>query len=343
MELALFLTGGLWVLAARSAAEHAAQGFTTHFLSDLFEPLLSGVFLLFLLLVGFTIIHWIATRSATVRGVNSLPLRSSARAEWRLGAALGWSMLIAAILPMAITLSLHPNFWWQPRGFGLVLLSLVTLLVFTLAVEATFRGYLFSRLVRALGPTLASLFVSAVYASMSQFHPQASGLSFVVTFVFSLVLCMAYLRTHALWLPWGLHYAWAASMGVLFGLPVGGFDMYSSVVDTSVTGPAWLTGGFYGPEGALLTVLVALVAMPILYRLTRDFAWQYTHTPIVAAGYAMDVAPPAEHVKMEQAASAAPLVQILSTTSTTSSTMPVIDQHLRSTLEADTPLESQDS
>jgi hypothetical protein len=72
--------------------------------------------------------------------------------------------------------------------------------------------------------------------------------------------------------------------------------------------------------------------MGVLYSLTRDLAWEYTQPVIVAAGYPMDVAPPAEHIKMEQATAPA-LVQILATTPSEASTMPVIEQHLRGDVE----------
>jgi hypothetical protein len=53
----------------------------------------------------------------------------------------------------------------------------------------------------------------------------------------------------------------------------------------------------------------------VLYRITRDFAWNYTHRPIMPAGYAVTIAPPAAHAAMEEAAVKAPaLVQILPVT-----------------------------
>jgi membrane protease YdiL (CAAX protease family) len=335
MEIALFLTGGLWALAARTAADHSADGFAARFQLNLYEPLLAAAFLVFLLLTGFAAIHWIATHSTTLRGVNALPLRPTAVREWGIGTAVGWALLVATTLPMMLAGDLHPHFWFQPRAFGLALLSLLTLLVLTLAQEAVFRGYLFGRLIRALGPTLATLSMSLIYATVSKFHPQATPRSVLVAFLMSLLFSLAYLRTHALWLPWGLHFAWSACTGVLFGLPLGGSIAYNSIVDTSSSGSSWLTGGLYGPEGSLVTAVVALVTMGVLYALTRDLAWAYTHPPIIAAGYPMDVAPPAEHTKMEQAAQPAPLVQILSTTPSASSTMPVIDEHLRSNSQSD--------
>ena len=78
----------------------------------------------------------------------------------------------------------------------------------------------------------------------------------------------------------------------------------------------WLTGGSYGPDGAVLTAVLLLVAVPALYAVTKDWAWSYTHREITGAGYAVEVAPPAAHAAMERSAVAAPppLVQILPVT-----------------------------
>jgi len=331
MEFALFITGGLWVLAARVAAEHAANGFVSSLhLDNYYESLLTAVFLLFLLLVGFAAISWVATRNATVRTVNALPARPTSRREWGLGAMIGWGLVVVAVLPMMLAGDLRPNFWVTPVAFWHLLLEVAVLLMLSLAQETVYRGYLFARLIRTLGPTMATLVMSAIAAAVSAVHPWAGPLSVFVTFLLSILFSMAYLRTRALWLPWGLHFAWSACIGVLFGLPVGGWNSFSSVVDTSTYGSTWITGGFYGPEGALFTVVVAVMGMGVLYSLTRDLAWEYTQPVIVAAGYPMDVAPPAEHTKMEQAAAAKPvLVQILAATPSEASTMPVIEQHLR--------------
>jgi len=288
------------------------------------------VFLLFLLLVGFAAISWVASRKSTLRDVNALPARPTVRQEWGLGIIVGWGMAVVAVLPMMLAGDLRPNFWLAPVAFVHLLVGVLVLLILSLAQEVVYRGYLFARLIRAMGPTVATLVMSVIAAAVSAIHPSAGPLSVLVTFLLSVLFSMAYLRTRALWLPWGLHFAWSACIGVLFGLPVGGWNSFSSVVDTSSYGSTWITGGFYGPEGALFTIVVAVAGMGVLYSLTRDLAWEYTQPVIVAAGYPMDVAPPAEHTKMEQAAAAKPvLVQILATTPSEASTMPVIEQHLR--------------
>jgi hypothetical protein len=207
----------------------------------------------------------------------------------------------------------------------------------SLALELAFRGYLFLRLIAAIGPFAATVVLSFVYALLSTFRPNFTSLSVAVTFLMGVLFCTAYLRTHALWIGWGMHFAWNAAMGILMGLPVASDVTYSSLVTTNVSGPWWISGGVYGPEGAALTLLILLAALAVLYRMTRGYAWEYTHAPIVAMGYPMTIAPPAAHTAMEEAATAqpGPLVQILSRTSTNPSTMPVVEDHLRATLGAD--------
>ena len=340
-QSALFLTGVLWIVAAESFAARAAQGIANRLNLSLLDELFQQVFFLFLLLWGFTTISWIATRSPRstrsndTRSTNALPKRATTAQEWQRGAALGWGMLLVALLPMMLTGNLHPQFSLAPHNWGLALLSLATIAFSTLALEVAFRGFIFARLIDAIGPTTATIFLSMVYAYISAARPNATGLSVIVTFLLALLFSFAYLRTHALWLGWGLHFAWSASMTILFGLPIAGYATYDNLIFTSVAGPAWLTGGSYGPEAALFTALAVLAAMIVLYRITRTYAWDYTHPPIIAAGYPMDIAPPAAHTPMEAAAAPAPLVQILSTTSTTSSTLPVIDEHLRRDTDPD--------
>jgi membrane protease YdiL (CAAX protease family) len=335
MQFALFFFGCVWLFASESIAPRAAQGIVNRLNFPVIESLLEQLILLFMLLVGFMALNWMVTRDGSIRSANALPRRATVKAEFSRGAAFGWAMLVIAIFPMMLAGTLHPALWLAPRSWALALLSLVTLAVAALALEVAFRGYLFKRLIEAIGPASATFFFSLFYAILSSFRPNATILSIAATFFTGILFSLAYLRTHGLWLGWGLHFAWNAAAGVLLGLPVAGYANYSSVVSTDTSGANWISGGPYGPEGALFTLVVVIAAIPIMYRLTREYSWAYTHEPIVSAGYAMDIAPPPAHTAMENAAAAAPvpLVQILGSTPTASSTMPVIDEHLRSQSE----------
>jgi hypothetical protein len=335
----LFLGAGLWIVAAQGLAERATQGLTVRFNLSIISNLLQQLFFLFLLLIGFAVLRWIAARSPApdaisslngIRATNALPARATTREEFLRGAALGWAIIIAAILPLMLLGALHPEFNLNLANFGYALLSLLTIAIATLALEVAFRGFLFIQFIEATGPVFATLFLSFLYATLSAFRPDATALSILNTFLFAVLFCTAYLRTRALWIGWGIHFAWSAVATLLFGLPITVDFGFNNLIFTSVSGPEWLTGGAYGPEAAFFTAIVLIAGIFILHRLTRHYAWEYTYTPPIPSGYPMDIAPPAAHTAMETAAATAPapLVQILGSTPTAASTNPVIEQHL---------------
>ena len=335
----LFLGAGLWIVAAQGLAERATQGLTVRFNLSIISNLLQQLFFLFLLLIGFAVLRWIAARSPApdaisslngIRATNALPARATTREEFLRGAALGWAIIIAAILPLMLLGALHPEFNLNLANFGYALLSLLTIAIATLALEVAFRGFLFIQFIEATGPVFATLFLSFLYATLSAFRPNATALSILNTFLFAVLFCTAYLRTRALWIGWGIHFAWSAVATLLFGLPITVDFGFNNLIFTSVSGPEWLTGGAYGPEAAFFTAIVLIAGIFILHRLTRHYAWEYTYTPPIPSGYPMDIAPPAAHTAMETAAATAPapLVQILGSTPTAASTNPVIEQHL---------------
>jgi membrane protease YdiL (CAAX protease family) len=317
LQLALFVTSVAWFLASDVLAGHAARGISERFGLDTARPLLIALFLLFLLAVGFSILQAIAHRHSSFREVLGLPKRATARREWTLGVAVGWGIIVLAVLPMALGGTLHVRLWMQPRAWWLLLLNLVTLAVAALAEEVAFRGYPYRRLIEGIGPVAATIGMSLLFGIGHAFNPGATWTSVFVTMLAGLLLSVAWLRTHGLWLGWGLHFAWNASTGILFGLPISGINNFSSVVQTRAFGRLWLTGGDYGPEGAVFTAVALLIGVAVLVRITRDYAWDYTYKPIIPGGYATEVQPPAAHVTMEQQAkpaSANSLVQILPVT-----------------------------
>ena len=279
-------------------------------------PLLEAIFLLFLVVIGFHALDWIATRGRQSADVLPLPRRATRWAEWGTGAAIGWGLALAAVLPLLVSLNLHAHLAFRRNSVPGILLALVTLLVIALAEEAIFRGYPFRRLMAAVGPTWSTILISAGFAVFLLTTNAPTHLFFALLdgTLFGILLALAYLRTHALWLGWGLHFAYRAIVAVVFGLPIAGRSDFISIADTYTTGPTWLSGGFFGVDAAFLTAVVLALGIAVLYRTTGEFAWAYTRREIVPAGYEVVIAPPAAHTAMEKTAAPPPLVQILSTT-----------------------------
>ncbi len=322
LQFALFAVSLLWFVLADALAGRAARGLTNRFDSESLRPLLSALFLIFLLTVGFGLLEAVArTGGRTLRQAIGLPRRPTASREWLLGAAIGWGIAMVSVLPMALGRALHVRFWTEPRSFWLLLLNLLTLAAVTLGIEMALRGYPFRRLIAALGPTWATLAMALLVGVGNWFGPDSTWITVLVTLMGSVLLSLAWLRTHGIWLPWGLHFAWNASTAVLFGLPIRGFAGFSSVVQTRAIGHRWLTGDEFGPEGAFFTLIILAAAIIVTIRTTDDYAWDYTRNEIIPAGYEVNPAPPAAHTAMEQEGVLKPasLVQILPTTPQTRS------------------------
>jgi uncharacterized protein len=312
----------MWAGAASVVADKAARGIAERFQAGVFEALMQGLFLLFLAVVGLRTLDWIATHGRYTGEIVRLPRRRGWATEWGVGAAVGWGLCLAAVLPLLLSGHLHGHLMWQRSSALAIVLALGTLLCVTLAEEIFFRGYAYRRLSDAIGESWAAVLMSIVFAGsmMVVNRPLNWTMALIDGTLFGLLLTMAYLRTHALWVGWGLHFAYRAVAAVLLGLPIAGHGEFGSIIDVFASGPRWLTGGAFGLDAALFTAVVMWAGMAVLYRVTRDYAWEYTHAPIVAGGYEVVVAPPAAHVAMEREAAAAPiLVQILPTTPQTRS------------------------
>ena len=275
----------IYFVFAQMIALRAANGLSS---GDWFELVNRGA-LLFLLLIGYAAMGYIGQHQLHPVRAMGLAMRPGWRHEFALGAALGWGGVVACVLPTAIVGGLIVTLFHSWHQFGMVLLDLVVLAVAALLEEIAFRGYPFQRLIEAIGPVMATLFMSAIFAIVHLRNPDATAASTFVTIISGWLFSIAYLRTRALWVGWGFHFAWNASMGVLFGLPVSGITDFSPVISSNTDGPVWLTGDGYGPEGSAIAALVLLVLIVILIKVTRDLHYKYAQPVIVAGGIPVDV------------------------------------------------------
>jgi uncharacterized protein len=307
-----FLGAVGWLLVTYYLANRAAHGFS----HGATFPLLRNLFQIFMLIVGFGYMElaWDRTREP-IRAMG-LPSRRGAVREFGMGAALGWGMVTVILLIVASVGHFYVQLWTAPRAWGLLFVQLLTLLAGALAGEIAFRGYPFQKLVEIVGPVAATILAAIIFGALRVTTPGSTPTAVWVSGVAAILLSAAYLRTHALWLGWGLHFAWTASIGILFGQPLASSRQVSSIIHTYADGPAWLTGAEFGPEGSLVTLIMLWVGLYFLIRITSDLAWKYGQPEIKAAGIPMDLGhpmhpapPPAASAPVSEAPKAG-LVQI---------------------------------
>ncbi len=225
--------------------------------------------LLALLLIGLYV--WLLTIVDNVHdhrvAALGLPLIDGWALQFVIGCIVGLLLTILAVLPIAIwgkpSFTFHLGLYLLPRD-GAVL---VVLLVGALAEELMFRGYPFQRLEEGIGAVGAIAVFSVMFGAVHLSNPDASRWGLLNTVLIGILLAIAYLRTRALWLPWGIHFGWNTALGFLFGLPVSGLRMFNVVVRTSVSGPRWMTGGGYGIEASATGTVAVLIGLVIVWKL----------------------------------------------------------------------------
>jgi len=252
---AAFMASGYF--AAAVAGNHILQ------FEAVFRTCLVG-----LLLVEFS---WLLTVGNHVEShrlaAQGLPISPGWAIQFFVGGALGLVLVGIAVGAVAIAGRVAIRGTWAPHPLYRLALVLLVLLVGALAEELMFRGYPFQRLVEAIGPAGAILVFSMLFGLVHILNPGASLWGLLNTVAIGVVLSVAYLRTGALWLPWGLHFAWNATLGLVFGLPVSGIRLFNVVVHADATGPRWLTGGTYGIEASLPGAVAVLLGLAVVWLL----------------------------------------------------------------------------
>lgn len=142
----------------------------------------------------------------------------------------------------------------------------VTLVVLFLLVglyeELFARGYLLTNVAEGLtgyvgergAVALSVLFSSSVFGVLHASNPNASLLSTVTITLAGVMLALGYVLTDELAIPIGLHVTWNLFQGGVYGFPVSGLGVETTVVATREQGPDLVTGGSFGPEAGLLGV-----------------------------------------------------------------------------------------
>lgn len=280
-----FIAAIIYFFLARAFARRAAIGIQ----SEAWAPLLEELLLAVLLILGYAAFGSLFDRQSRSIAAQGLPLRPGWSREAGLGIAIGWAAVVVCVLPMlllggiAVVLSTFGSSW------GWLLADAAYFAFFALAEEVAYRGYGFQRFAAVVGSSGATFGFALFYAIMQALLPGATNASIAFSVVFSFLLTTAYLRTRALWVSWGLNFAWKASQALIFGLTVSGISSHSPVVEGNPMGPFWLTGGGFGLNASWFACLVLLLAFPVLYRVTRDLDFHYNAPEFIPGGIPVDL------------------------------------------------------
>jgi membrane protease YdiL (CAAX protease family) len=153
---------------------------------------------------------------------------------------------------------------YEVRGWGSVPAA-VGLVGFMAAAAVTeellFRGVLFRIVEERTGTWIALALTGVLFGLVHLFNADATLWGAIaIAIEAGGLLTSAYVATRKLWLPIGLHFGWNFAMAGIFGAEVSGNGTPQGLLDAATSGPVAITGGSFGPEGSLYSVLFCVLA-----------------------------------------------------------------------------------
>jgi membrane protease YdiL (CAAX protease family) len=213
-------------------------------------------------------------RSLTEYG---LPLRKIFGRDFWAGALWGFGLLSANFALMVLT---------RAYSFGTIALPTVQIvkygvlwvaadLMVGLAEEFVFRGYLLFTLTRGMGFWPAAVLTSALFGLV---HLDVQGEPWTAITniaLLSLLLCLALRRTGSLWFAIGSHMAFDWGLTFFYSCDP---SARGHLLNASLHGNHWLTGGAAGPEGNIFNVFLVAGGILLFSRIYPQVKYPTTVT-----------------------------------------------------------------
>jgi membrane protease YdiL (CAAX protease family) len=207
-------------------------------------------------------LRWLDPRTAPIAGTGGAAVHP---AHIALGALLG---ILAILLPVTLLLEIGwVRFTPAPAGNGWAALTALLLLLVpaALAEELLVRGYLFALLRRAWGAGGALFATSFAFGVLHIRNAGATPASVLVVMLAGAFLGAVLIVTGSLYAAFAAHLAWNVTLAGGPHAIVSGITFDAPNFRLVETGPDWVTGGAWGPEGGLAAVLGLAGGLSYLY------------------------------------------------------------------------------
>ncbi len=210
---------------------------------------------------GVFLLVWLWVRFKEKRPFRTVGLGGGrVFSQWGMGFLAGGGMFAAAVLiPWAFGFFERQSVPVAVVGSAVVLVGWG---VQGAAEEMAFRGWLLPVLSARYSVRVGILLSAATFAAVHSLNPHLSAIAIINLLLFGLLTALIVLRTGTVWAVFGIHSAWNWVQGNVLGLSVSGMPpVGGTIISLAESGPDWLTGGAFGPEGGLAVSAVLAVGI----------------------------------------------------------------------------------
>ena len=203
-----------------------------------------------------------------VRRTERRPVTEVARQGAVAAGARG--VLIGLALFGAVMVNIASAAKYEINGLGSVTGAVTLFGVMTAAAvseELLFRGILFRIIEERAGSWIALALSGLLFGLLHLANPDATLWGAIaIAIEAGGMLAAAYVATRKLWLPIGLHFGWNFAESGIFSTGISGAHTQQGLLDSTLSGPQLITGGDFGPEGSVYSVVWGVL-------LTVVFMW----------------------------------------------------------------------
>lgn len=192
---------------------------------------------------------------------------------------LGMLWGVVALTLLLLILRINGSFLFGGVGitaataFRYALLWAIAFFLVAVAEEFMFRGYIYYTLTSGLSflggksaLIVPAALTSILFALAHVGNPNEMLLGLGAVVAIGLFLAFTLLRTGSLWFAIGFHASWDWAQTYLYGVPNSGIPARGHLLNPTIQGPHWYSGGSVGPEGSILMYPLLALLFVLFHR-----------------------------------------------------------------------------
>jgi len=175
----------------------------------------------------------------------------------------------AGMITLSVIILIIPGYY-KIDGFNSIVSLTDGLFLFASAAffeEVLFRLIIFKLVEEFLGSWLSIIVSALLFGFAHIFNDNATLWSATaIAIEAGVLLAVAFMLTRRIWFVFGIHFGWNFLQASVFGITTSG-NTFDGLISPEISGPNWITGGTFGIEASLITLVIGLIAALILLRM----------------------------------------------------------------------------
>lgn len=209
---------------------------------------------------GAAFVYWLLVHFVERRSMSDLR-RHGAMTEFGIGAAVGAALISVIVAIIALCGGYRITGVQPPLT---VTYALGIAVVSGFVEEFIMRGLVYRITEESLGTWIAVIVSAILFGSLHAIHDGATLLGCVsIGLAAGPMMAFMYVLTRRLWMCIGLHVAWNFALVGIYGAARSDNHAPSLLVSER-RGPEFISGGSFGAEGSVVTMLVTLTLSAVL-------------------------------------------------------------------------------